>query len=96
MFFCVLCKKWNTDVRFVILFEFHEIRSWHYASVEHSVAGLNASLYGRFPVIIAFPFFTVKSRTLDEPEYGFRVWTGTESDHGTQGTIRTGSIRCSI
>ena len=96
MFFRVLCKKRNTDVRFIILFKFHEIRSWHDASVEHSVAGFDASLYGRFPVIITIPFFTVKSRTLDEPEYGFRVWSGTESDHGTQGTICTGSIRRSV
>ncbi len=87
----ILCKERYNDIRLPgFLIKADEVWVFHLGAVESAVARFDACVYGTFPVILPFPFLTVKRGGAEHFIDCRRVWAGAERYHGAEGCVRLG------
>ncbi|MPN64204.1 hypothetical protein SDC9_211975 [bioreactor metagenome] len=62
----------------------------HLGSVKVAVAGFNAEIDGRLPVIAPLPLIPVQRRAAKDTIYYRRICPGAKRDHGAQGCVSLG------
>ena len=80
----------RNDIGFSVVVEADEVRMLHLGSVEGAVAGLDAFLDRRFPVILPLPFLPHQGGGAEDPVDHVRIRAGTECDHGAERAVGLG------